>query len=390
MALLLLVLAACQKPPQAVEVHTPVAMPSGEPGLATDAEGLAYLSWLERTADGGQALKYAIYDRDKLGPPLDIEGGALMMANAADVPSLLPLADGSLAAEWLSTVGGAGAYVVFVAVKRPGVPDWSEPARPNKDATLTEHGFASLIDEGSGRVGVVWLDGRNTVDARGKPQPLGETMLMYSRLEQDGFVAEEILDRRVCDCCQTAAAATPAGLVVAYRDRAADEIRDIVVVRREGGRWSEPKAVHADAWKLSGCPVNGPALAARGNHLALAWYTAADDKPTVSLTLSDDGGASFGGSRRIDEGKPLGHVAVAWLDDQTAVVSWLETTAAGVVDLKLRRVGARDLGPPMTVAAGADTHVSGFPRLAVVGRQVLLAWTDGTKPQRVRMKAVAM
>ena len=78
---------------------------------------------------------------------------------------------------------------------------------------------------------------------------------------------EEELDARVCDCCQTAAVATQRGLLVAYRDRGPDEVRDISVVRFESGRWTEPHPLHSDGWKIAGCPVNGPAMDATSDHV---------------------------------------------------------------------------------------------------------------------------
>ena len=46
------------------------------------------------------------------------------------------------------------------------------------------------------------------------------------------FVADSIgpgvpLDDRVCECCSTSAAMTANGPVIVYRDRSADEVRDI-------------------------------------------------------------------------------------------------------------------------------------------------------------------
>src|SRR5690606_40682603 len=63
-----------------------------------------------------------------------------------------------------------------------------------------------------------------------------------------------------------------------YRDRTVDEIRDIHVARLEDGAWRTLPAVHADNWKIAGCPVNGPAIAATGNDAVVAWFSAANDR----------------------------------------------------------------------------------------------------------------
>ena len=79
------------------------------------------------------------------------------------------------------------------------------------------------------------------------------------------------------------------GPVAAYRDRSEAEIRDIAVRRLVGGEWSEPVHVGEDNWEIRGCPVNGPALAARGEDVAIAWFTGAGGTAKVSVAFSADG-----------------------------------------------------------------------------------------------------
>lgn len=69
-------------------------------------------------------------------------------------------------------------------------------------------------------------------------------------------------------------------------------------MRATGNGWSEPAVIHEDAWQIHGCPVNGPAIAADGRRVAVAWFTAAEARAHVKAALSTDGGATFGGRRR--------------------------------------------------------------------------------------------
>ena len=75
---------------------------------------------------------------------------------------------------------------------------------------------------------------------------------------------------------------------------------------------------------FAGCPVNGPAVAAQGDLVAIAWFTAAQDDPSVLVAFSEDGGRSHGEPLRVDHGSPLGRVDVLLLDHGTVLVSWLE------------------------------------------------------------------
>jgi hypothetical protein len=237
----------------------------------------------------------------------------------------------------------------------------------------------------------VWLDGRNAMatDSAGRPvhleEGVAEMTLRTAVIDGRGRLSDEaLLDARVCDCCQTAAVTTARGVLVAYRDRSDEEIRDIFTVRLEGGAWSQPLPVHADRWRIEGCPVNGPSLAALGDRVAVAWYTAAQDTPRVQLAFSDDGGQSFGPALRLDGGAPLGRVSVLLESDGGARVVWLESRDREAL-IQVRSVG-RD-GKPGAVATVARTsaaRASGFPRMVKSGNRLVFAWTEGGKPTRVR------
>jgi len=125
----------------------------------------------------------------------------------------------------------------------------------------------------------------------------GQITFRYVKIKRDGALADEAaLDTRVCECCQTSAVMTADGPVVVYRDRseADKEIRDISIVRLKGGKWSAPRPVFQDGWQLNGCPVNGPAVAAAGPRVAVAWFTGADKTSRVKLAFSADAGETFG------------------------------------------------------------------------------------------------
>ena len=54
-------------------------------------------------------------------------------------------------------------------------------------------------------------------------------------------------------------------------------------------------------------------------------------------------------------------------------------------EFMVRRVRSDgNAGLPITVARTAASRASGFPQLVVSGERVVMAWTDGAKPGRVR------
>jgi hypothetical protein len=353
-------------------------------------DGRVLLSWIEPAGEGRHRLRYAgLEPGGAWSAPQTIAEGAGWFVNWADFPALSVLSDGTLFAHWLAKSGPSTyAYAVQVVRSHDGGATWSAPVVPHRDGTPTEHGFVSMMPWGDGGMGLVWLDGRKTAGAAASDHghTAAEMSLVHTTVGRDGGLGPEtVLDGRVCDCCQTDVARATDAVIVVYRDRSEKEVRDMSVVRFSGGRWSEPRIVAADGWEINGCPVNGPSVAAEGSTVAVAWFTAAGDKPVVKLAFSDDAGATFGAPIVVDDARPLGRVDVVMTDDGTALVSWLAQGDGGAATLRLRRFarkGAR--GEAATVAVSTGARSSGFPRLARSGDRVVIAWRDAADPPRVR------
>jgi hypothetical protein len=209
--------------------------------------------------------------------------------------------------------------------------------------------------------------------------------LVHTTLDADGQLGPETtLDARVCDCCQTDTAVAEGAIVVVYRDRSDKEVRDMSVVRFAGGRWSEPRPVARDGWEINGCPVNGPAIAAAGPLVAVAWFTAANERSRVKVAFSSDSAETFGTPITVDDGQPLGRVDVVLLPRGVALVSWLEQTQRGT-ELRVRRVSPDGThGEALTVADSSAARSSGFPRMVRSDDEVVVAWRDAAEPPRVR------
>jgi hypothetical protein len=272
------------------------------------------------------------------------------------------------------------AYHVLMAVSTDAGASWGPVFRPHDDTSETEHGFVSLVPWAGGAA-ALWLDGRGMVGR-------GPMSLRFTTVTPSGVAAPDLeVDPRVCECCQTALARTARGLIAAYRDRSESEVRDVAVRRYEAGRWSDAVTVGNDGWRYDGCPVNGPALAARGDTVALAWYTAADGIPRVFAALSLDGGATFGPGRRVDDGRPAGRVDLAWWG-AGVLVSWLEeTAAAGDVRVRELRVDGTLTGSTV-VATVPASRAAGVPRVAVIGDTAVVAWTAPGENGGVRAAAL--
>ncbi|MEX2610395.1 MAG: sialidase family protein [Gemmatimonadota bacterium] len=371
-------------PPTAATAAQAPAVARQFPALSPTADGAVLASWLEST-DGGATLRYARWRDNQWSTPATVATGDDWLVNWADFPAVVELPNGRLAAQWLVREAGRGAYSVRLAWSEDGGATWSPPLTPHDDGTATEHGFVSLFPHADA-TGAVWLDGRAYADSRDGPMTL-----RWAAFDAQGVpAAAGVVDDRICDCCQTDAAATASGTVVVYRDRSPEEIRDIKLVRLEASRWSEPVVVHEDGWHINACPVNGPAVAAAGDRVAVAWFTAPEGNARSYVAFSEDGGRSFGPPVRIDDGEPVGRVDLLLLADGHALVSWMERAGEGA-EVRLRRVAPDGRTGSARSAGTIDPgRASGFPRMARAGDTVLLGWTAPGEPAALRFASVTL
>ncbi len=380
------VLAACGPRPEAGseslgglrDVGFPGASGSAQARLAADSDGRPVLSWLEPAGDDAVALKYAVFEGGALGAAREVTRGSDLFVNWADLPSVQPITADVWVANWGKyAAGSAGAYHVATTVSGDGGRSWAASVQLNDDDTEAEHGFVEPFAWGD-EIGAFWLDGRQLAEwSFDEPDKLLGTSLRVAKLDYSGqVVGREIVDELVCDCCQVNSALTSRGPVVVYRDRTPEEIRDIFV-RREADAWAVPVPVGADNWHIEGCPVNGPAIAARGERVAVAWFTAAGGAPRVRFAWSVDAGASFAPALELDGAGSFGQVGLVLADGGTAFATWWRAAAGGGTDLVLRTVAPDGaLGAPRAIAHSSTTQPVDVPQIMAAGDDLLVAWTS--------------
>jgi len=356
--------------------------PSAEPNLFTDSLGNIYLTWIEKNGQTG-TLKYAKLVNDKWTDPVIISSGDNWFINWADFPQFITNGkNGFLASTLVKRGKSTYAYDIHFYHSPNGI-NWNGPVLPHDDGKEAEHGFVSMASAGN-NVMISWLDGRNAAmsgDEHDMDHHSGAMTLRGGIFDYTGNkVNEWELDNRVCDCCQTGAVQTNNGPVVIYRDRSEDEIRDISIVRFIDNKWTAPKPIYTDNWKINGCPVNGPKLDAKGNTIAIAWYSEPNNKPEVKVIFSTDGGETFMDPIKINDGKPTGRVDICLMEDSSAWVSWIEKE-----EIRIIRVTENGkAGKPITISKVSKKRTSGFPQMTKDGDSLIFAWTDDTDSLRVK------
>ena len=374
-----LVLAGCGDTTTPTVTSLPLVASIGSmaPHLATANDGTVVMSWLEPLNDGN-ALRWSTLHGKQWSEAKTIASGDNWFVNWADFPSVEPIDDTTWAAHWLvRRAGGTYSYDVTMSISQDSGATWSEPFLPHRDGTPTEHGFVSLFPW-QDVVGALWLDGRNTqADGEEHGHAGGMTLRAAAIDEQLAAMNETEVDGLVCDCCQTDVAIAASGPVGVYRIRTDEEIRDIYVTRVMDGTWSEGVSVADDGWEIAGCPVNGPAIAANGEHLGVAWFTAANGETKARFAHSLDSGATFEVPIDVATDRPIGRVDTVLLDGGTAVVSWLRSAEGTAGEICARSISVTgEMGPVQVIATTAAGRMSGFPQMVIRGTDLVFAWTN--------------
>jgi hypothetical protein len=355
----------------------PMANPSG-PGSSqvnwsVTQDGNPLLSWVE-----SDVLKYAIRRGTQWSEPRTIAAHRHFFHHPAEVPEVITMPGGSYLAHWIETPNTESeTEFIYVSASRDGI-KWTTPAMAHHDHSEVQHGLASMVANGDKDASIFWL-----YASKGPDKP---TSLMRSVISADGTeVKEEILAPDVCECCPTAVARTARGLLVAYRGHTKDDIRDIAVTRLESGRWTSPKIVYPDKWQVDACPVNAASVSAKGDKVAISWYTSSDDKPRVELAISADAGATFSKAAIVSTGQAYGYTSIAIDDAGGAFVSWLERGGDGA-RLLVRHVSDAGAGGPVTQIAAGTRKNLGYPRIVRAGNETWIAWNTDSKAQTARLK----
>lgn len=364
----------------------PITTSAAQPNLTQTSRGELILSWVERK-NSGHRLQMATYTNAKWSTPQTIAEGDNWFVNWADFPSTTALPDGTLWAHYLvKRSAGTYAYDVMLKQSKDHGKTWSKPIIVHDDGTESEHGFVSLWPWSKNELAIAWLDGRHTAGSAShehsvntKQEDFGKAMTLRAAVfDSKGRKTKEWqLDQRTCDCCQTDAALTDQGPIVIYRDRDANEIRDIYTSRYTGNDWTLGTAVARDDWKMPACPVNGPAISANSHSVWAAWYSAAKDVPGVRLAHSNNSGENFKQVKTIATGEHIqGRVDVV-SDKQGAWLLWAEENQSQSLWLQHFDAKMNASGKPVKIARlQGRGRATGFAKMQLTPKGLYLVWTD--------------
>lgn len=368
---------------QLTRLPSPAPANSSLSRVVANEAGEIYLSWVSQ--DAGQAtLAFARLTSEGWGAAQVISRGRNWFVNWADFP-VLSVDSSGMVAHWLQmSARGTYDYDIRARFYAQDKAAWTEARTIHTDGISAEHGFVSMLPLNDGTTLISWLDGREIVHS----EPSGAMTLRAGIFDKSGAnVSEWELDHRVCDCCQTSSAMTERGPIIVYRDRSQQEVRDIYTTRLVDGAWTLPQAIYNDNWQISGCPVNGPSVAAMNKRVAVAWFSARDDVPKIQLVLSTDSGLSFSEPIIVESPNTNGRVDTTILDSGNIIVSWMDT--AGEAKIMLSRYDINgELLSTTEVAGSSPSRRSGFPIIEAVGNSVYVTWTDIDATPQVKVARI--
>ena len=355
-----------------IEIKNPSLINSSLPRLFSNGEDLL-MSWIQNK-DSIASLKYSKFNGINWTAPTEIISGSDWFVNWADFPAIADNNGSVLTNILKKSAEGTYTYDIHLQLYSKQKNTWKNNILLNQDGIKSEHGFVSMLPYNNDSFFVTWLDGRTLV---GVPKENEQMTLRAAFIDAEGEISNDILlDDKTCECCNTAATMTSNGPIVAYRDRSDTEIRDISIVRFVNGNWTAPKNVYQDHWEIPGCPVNGPAIDSFNDAVALAWFTAENDNPRIQVSFSENQGETFGLQYRVDNGNAIGRVDIVMIDQNNAVVSWMEPDGIDTLIQILKVSSNGEKNMPITITKTRSERSSGFPQLEVVGDKLYLAWTS--------------
>jgi hypothetical protein len=310
---------------------------------------------VHRRLDGPETAGVAV------SPP-----GVVTSAGGETPPVLQALPGGLLVAAYPEPLPGRWQNRILLQSSRDCGATWSAPRPLANGGDPGSQNQLSAAAEPGGSLVLAWLESRGRV--RG--------LRVARSSDGDRFEPDVAVDGQTCECCGTALLAGRANKIwLAYRDVDAADRRDIhLAASRDGGAtFAPPRPVSVDAWKLPGCPDQGPRLAEAGDgSLWAAWFTGAE--PGVYAAVSEDGGTTFGRRQPIAVlGGDLQNARrpeIGVLPDGRVAVLYQAIRAGGIqVEARLRAPSG-DWGETVVVEPAADV-----PRLAVCDGHGVVAVT---------------
>lgn len=342
---------------------TPAVAPDGGLWLAWSAGGRV---WVARSADQGASFADAV----------NVSGAAATIDDGGEArPKVFADAQGRILVTWTVRQDKAYTGTVWLARSTDGGRTF-EPPRKLSDDPVSQR-FETLVPTADGKLAALWIDKRGLAAAKKAGHAYAGAALVGAWSEDGGatFGPSRVLADNSCECCRLGVAQAPEGSVaVTWRQVFDGTVRDHAAATFGPEGLGPLRRVAVDDWQVDACPHHGPALAVDGaGTWHIAWFTDGRARQGLFHARSTDGGRTFSAPRPLgDPDRAPGHAQLLALGERVWL-AWKEFDGerATVVAQSSADRGATWTSPRVVAAtAGGSDH----PLLLAVGGQPRLSW----------------
>ena len=381
---------SCNQSAELKEIILTKDYQSSEPNLYTSTNGNTYLSFISSSEKSELSkLYFSKLELNKLqwNNPSLINSSTDWFVNWADFPRITTNNYNGISVHFLEkSASETYSYDIKVMNSKDGGNNWNSPMKLHSDNTMTEHGFVSTINYNNNFLST-YLDGRQNELAKNNKNLKPQMTLRATSYNIDGdILMDELIDNKVCDCCQTDLALTKDNTpITVYRDRSNNETRDIFYSYYKNSKWSTPLAVFNDNWIIAGCPVNGPAISTFNNSSSLIWYTEIDGKSEIKVAFTSDISKGFDDPIFINSNDPLGRVDIEMITENSSIISYMDYVNDKAF-LKLQRIDRYSgVNKSIIIDEIYNTRSSGFPKINIIDNdKTIITWTDTANKLHVK------
>ena len=381
---------SCNQSVELKEISITKEYHSSEPNLYTSINGDTYLSFIS-TSDTSDLSKlyFSKLELNNLewNTPSLINSSTDWFVNWADFPRITTNNKKGISVHFLEKSSSETySYDIKVMNSKDEGNSWNNPMKLHNDNTKTEHGFVSTINYNNNFLST-YLDGRQNELAKENKNLKPQMTLRATSYNIDGVILmDELIDNKVCDCCQTDIALTSDNSpITVYRDRSNNETRDIYYSYYKNSKWSNPLPVFNDNWIIGGCPVNGPAISTFNNSSSLIWYTEIDGESKIKIAFTDDITKGFDDPILINANNPLGRVDIEMINENSSIISYMDYINDKAF-LKLQKIDRdTDINKSIIIDEISNTRSSGFPKINIIDNdKTIISWTDSSNKLYVK------
>ena len=381
---------SCNQSVELKEISITKEYQSSEPNLYTSINGGTYLSFIS-TSDTSDISKlyFSKLELNNLewNSPSLINSSTDWFVNWADFPRITTNNQKGISVHYLEKSSSETySYDIKVMNSKDEGNSWNNPMKLHNDNTKTEHGFVSTINYNNNFLST-YLDGRQNELAKENKNLKPQMTLRATSYNIDGVILmDELIDNKVCDCCQTDIALTSDNSpITVYRDRSNNETRDIYYSYYKNSKWSNPLPVFNDNWIISGCPVNGPAISTFNSSSSLIWYTEIDGESKIKIAFTDDITKGFDDPILINANNPLGRVDIEMINENSSIISYMDYINDKAY-LKLQKIDRyTDINKSIIIDEISNTRSSGFPKINIIDNdKTIVSWTDSSNKLYVK------